>query len=939
MTSVDLFGRRELLDRLAASTDPVTLLVGDSGTGKTAVLEELQAEATAIAPGPVQVARAPGSLQIGLLDGLAAAVSLMVDDMTAAERVGRLIVDAVDRVADSRFKDLRAAVGKHLLSLVRARVGDEMADLLAGFGSAVTVSAEESLAARITAASDGEVVDQIVSFAGEVVELAGESGVQVALDDLDRLDDGDLRRLADLADRLPPGFKIRGAFTTWHATSRQGFETLQLGGAQSVPISGLSERDVAAWLHSEDLDDRLTPSVMAATNGYPVHVADAIALLRRNPSPETLATLTPRQIIKVRTKQAWRELDYPSQVVAAKLCVYTDPLPTPRVCDLLGVDEMAWGALALRLADAGLLLDDERRWFHELRRRVIWQDFISEEMRLAAIQAATAELQSQMALPTARPTDYVEFARIAVQNRGLWDTEAGLAAAVEATRDELAIAAAALELIEYSRGEKAIDAETLLHYATSTYSIDGDPLVALDSLVDRGLMDVARNERAAVAMPIWGSEAAIHVIRGRSAGELGRMPVAQLATAAFESVIRPRLGSFDAAVYGVGAPSMGDASAAIASLHRRPRDGVVHVGGREPGIAVRGSRGAVPLYASVSYRDAGERDAAVERLAHLRQDLWGEDVSVENVLPLPSPNVPSLRFARALEWLDGRRDFSSHMLLPLDPPEPYPLADQVGVRQQLSTLVRERSTALERYAYRVERPVGFAYTQSSNGQVVVEIENFEGVAEIAPSWDRDLLAPFGRLRLADHLGLAPGQSIGRIRWQSSLLGKDPLTDGIVDFSKSAAEFNRLQVAREFEFDESSLSKLLREAFACREADGRALLAALPGMGLSLPVPTTTFAVLKLDEPSPGWVPGAHALLVTGLLPRQGDEDVSFRIVPPHAGGSVAKLRDKRLLEHVFGIDMTSAIPGSVGDAIHGLSRMLGYGWGEVRFRYSDEPAQ
>jgi hypothetical protein len=937
MTRVDLFGRRELLDRLAASTAPVAVLVGDSGIGKTAVLEESQAETTAIAPGPVQVAHAPGSLQIALLDSLAAAVSLMVDDMTAAERVGRLLVDAAGRVADMRFKDLRAAVGRHLLSLVRSRVGEEMADLLADLGAAVTVSAEESLAARITAASDGDVVDQIVSFADEVVKLAGERGVCVALDDLDRLDDGDLRRLADLPNRLPPGFQIRGSFTTWHATSRARFETLQLGGVEGVPIGGLGERDVAAWLDAEGLDDRLTPSVMAATNGYPVHVADAVALLHPDPSPETLASLTPDQIIEVRARQAWRELDAPSQVVAAKLCVYTDPIPTPRVCRLLGVDEMAWGTLAMRLVDSGLLLDDQRRWFHELRRRVIWRDLISDEMRRAAIDAATDELRGQIALPSARPTDFVDFARVVADNGGLQDAEAGLAAAVEATRDELAIAAAALELIEYTHGEQAIDAEVLLSHARNTYAIDGDPPDALDRLVGRGLMYVASSDRAAVAAPIWGSQATIQALLGRAAAELGRIPVAQLASAAFESVIRPRLGPFDAAKYGVGAPSMASASEEVASLHRRPRSGVVYLGSREPGIAIRGSHGAVPLYAMVSYREVGERDAALAGLDRLREDLWGEDVILHEVFPIPSSTVPSLRFARALKWLDGRRDFSLHMLQPVDVPEPYDLADRVAACQQLRYVVRERSSVLERYAYDVEDQVGYAYAQSSDGEVIVEIQNFEGLVEVDPSWSRELHAPFGRLRLSDHLGLTRDQSIGGITWRSGRVGRDPLTETIVDLSKAAARFNHSQVNQEFEFDEPKLSELLREAFARRESDGRALLAALPGMGLSQSTPTTTYAVLKLDEPSPGWVPGAHALLATALLPRRGDEDVVFRIVGPNDGGSAAELRNADLLQHVFGIDSESALSSSLGVAIDGLARMLGYGAGEVRFRYSGEP--
>lgn len=380
---------------------------------------------------------------------------------------------------------------------------------------------------------------------------------------------------------------------------------------------------------------------------------------------------------------------------------------------------------------------------------------------------------------------------------------------------------------------------------------------------------------------------------------------------------------------------MARASEGIASLHRRPRDGVVHLGGREPGIAIRGSRGVVPLYAMVSYREVNERDAALEHLAQVGEDLWGEEVTLDDVLAIPSSVVPSLRFAHALKWLDGRRNFSLHMLLPLDAPEQYDLPYHLAACQQLRTVVRERSSVLELYAYDAEVPIGFAFAQSSAGQLVVEIENYKGVVEVDSSWVSELEAPFGRLQLADHLGLAPNQSIGRITWRAGRFGRrDPVTESIVDLSKAAAQFNRSQVPQEFEFDESTLNELLRQAFACRASDGRALLAALPGMGLSLPVPTTTFVVLKLDEPSPGWVPGAQASLVTALLPRQGDDDVAFRIVPPEAGASVAELRDDELLERVFGIDLALALTNGVSDAVFGLSRMLGYAQGEVRFRYS-----
>lgn len=935
MADVELHGRRDLLEHLADLTTPVTVLVGDSGTGKTAALEESQAASAAVAPDPVQVGRAPGSLQLALLESLASAVALMAQDATATQRIGQILADAASRVTEVRLKDLRAAVGKHLLSMVRARVGDEMADLLEDFGSALTVSAEESLGSRITAASDGDVVDQIVSFAAEVKAMAGEREVHVALDDLDRLDDGDLRRLADLPGRLPFGFCIRGSFTTWHSTSRQRFEMLQMGGITGVPIGGLGESDIEAWLDADGLDVGLADTVMAATNGYPVHVADALELLHRQPSTATLSSLTPDQVIQVRTRQAWRELDIASQIVAAKLCFYRDPLATPRVCSLLGLDEMAWGTFAMRLTDAGLLLEDQRRWFHELRRRVIWRDLLTEEMRRTAIEAATDELRGQLALPGARPTDFVDFARAAAQNEELQQVETGVAEAVKATREEVAIAAAALELIEYSHGEEAIDAEVLLAHARDTYTLVDGALSALDRLVGRGLMHVASNDRAAVAVPMWGSQATVQAIIGRAADELGRIPIVQLATAAFEVAIRPRLGPFVAAMYGVGAPSMAEASEAIASQHRQPRDGVVHLGGREPGIAIRGSHGTVPLSAMVSCRDEVERDAAVARLDQVSGELWGENVTLDDVLRLPTQVVPSLRFARALKWLKGRRDFSLHMQLPIDAPQRYSVAERVAASQRLRAVVRERSSAIERFAYELEDPTGYAYAHSGDGELVVELGNSTRVVEISTAWMRDLHAPFGRLRLAEDLGLEPGQFVRRITWHTGGAAKDPITETIVDLSKAATRFNKNQLPTVVEFEETQLRALLQGAFDRCESDAKALLEALPGMGLSLPTPTTLFAVLELDEPSADWVPGANALLSTALVPMQGDERVMFQLIRGAGSATSGRFTRGEALQAAFDIDPTTALSSSTGEAIGGLSKLLGFGRGEVRFRYVD----
>ena len=933
---MELYGRRDLLESLAASAAPVTLLVGDSGTGKSATLEQSQATSTAVAPPPVQVGQAPGSLQVALLESLAGAVALLTSDLTTAQRIGELLRAAAGKVKEMRLKDLRGAVGNHLLSLVRSRVGDDLADLLSDCGTAISSSAGESLSTRITSASDQDVIDQIVSFATEVKEMAGDREILLALDDVDRLNDDDLRRFADLSARLPPGIRIHASFTTWHATSRERSESLQLGGAEIVSIAGLAETDIEGWLLAESLDVELVVSVMAATNGYPVHVSDAIALLLRNPFPHTLRLMTPAQVLLVRTRQAWRELDLACQIVAAKLCFYQDPLPTERVCDLLGLDEITWGTFAMRLIDSGLLLDDRRRWFHELRRRVIWSDLITGEMRRAAIEAAGAEIAGQLALPSAGPRDYIDFARVANENPDLRTSEPGLAEALNATLDEVAIAAAALELIEYSHGHQAIDAEVLLAHARDRYPAIDDPVAALSRLQAHGLVHVVSDNRSAVAAPTWGSVATVQVIRGRAAEELGWFPVTQLASAVFESIIRPRLGSFGRVMYGVGAFSIAKASEEVSALHRVPRDGVVHVGFEEPGVVVRGSHGTTPLYAAISFRDTVASRAAVGRLDGLTQKLWGVDLDLHDVVHLPTQVVPSLRFARALEWLDGRPNFSLHMLRPVDGERHMSLQEELSACLVLRSVIRERSDTNERFAYEIEQPKGYRFSQSGDSQVILEISNSEDVEELDALGTVDFNQPFARLKLAQDLALPRGQVFRRTTWRIGTSRQDPVTQTVVELCQSAEKFNTKQTPIRVEFDEGKLRALLKSAFERREADGRAILEALPNMGLSLPTPTTTAVVLELDEPSEGWVPGAHARLISAVVPKRGAEDLLFKLYLPNERTPTDPSNPRpEVIRDAFGIDPNSALWHAEGDAIMGLSEMLGYGQSEVRFRYSD----
>jgi hypothetical protein len=911
----------------------VTLLVGDSGTGKTTILEEVQRTSSGLAPPPVQVSRSPGSLQLALLEAEGACAALLANDETAAGRIGRIIVEATNRVTETRVKALRAAVGRHLLGIVRTRISSELGDLLEEFSTALTTSASESLEARIAAAGDRDVVRQVLDLAAELKDLAGSDDIFIALDNLDRLDDGDLRRLQDMVGAIPAGVHIRGTFTTVGMGSRRAADQLGIAGATLVELSGIDEGSVIEWLDEEGFDSRLAGDVIRATNGYPAHVVDAIALLRQSSSSETLRGITPDSVILLRTREAWRDLSIDARNAAAKLSAYSDPIGPERVCALLGSDPVAWGIIETELCDAGIIIGDVRRWFHELRRRAIWDHLLTPEARARAVEAATSELVARLGRPHPTANDFVEFALLASQNDALRRGDSRLDAVLSATIEEIALAAAALELIEFSHGHRAIGAESLIGYARDAYSAIVEPVGSLGELAARGLFHMARTDDAIAISPTWGTEEAVAAVRGRAALELGRLPTVQLATTVFESSLKELLGEFVFAKYGVGIPSLREACSDIAQLRSTPANGVVDFRRNQFGLVVRGSIGRVPIYAMVVYDDEPQRDAARFRMYGLRSEASGNSFVPQDVVAVPETAVPSLRFGRAITWLKGREDFSLHPLTPVESPTRMSLAEQAEVRRVVRAVVRARSGELERFAYGLERPSGYAHADSGTAQVIVRLGNFEGLLALPDSWCQDIDSLEGRLRL-DHEVSQLNATVDHVRLHWPAGTKDPLTDEVVELCGSAAAFNRHQIGIDVDLDGEGLSRMLREAAQRRAEDGRAFLEQLTGMGLAEPSPSTCYAILMLDDPDPRLVPGANAILCTTVCPDRGSGDVELRVMRL----SEVRSSGRTFLEcfnYIFGLPLEDLKSHSVGVAIGGLSRLLGYAEREVRFRYPD----
>ena len=139
---------------------------------------------------------------------------------------------------------------------------------MASFANQIATTIEQDLSARISNATDPDVVDIFIQFAREMLELADGTPLILALDDGDKLDESDRRRLADLAEQLPDGVVIRVAFAMWNGETRANVTTLRAAGLGARELQGLSAPAIGQWLQSKGLDLSETDAVLRASNGY-----------------------------------------------------------------------------------------------------------------------------------------------------------------------------------------------------------------------------------------------------------------------------------------------------------------------------------------------------------------------------------------------------------------------------------------------------------------------------------------------------------------------------------------------------------------------------------------------------------------------------------------------------------------------------------------------
>jgi hypothetical protein len=944
-----IYGREESVAALARNRAPVTLVTGDSGVGKSELLAAAQQAAEdALAPAPLTIPYSGGALQQALLRALGDAVSAYVTAQGRAREIARHIVDVADRLALEGAQELAKVIGKELLALVRGRIGDDVGKAFVEYIGELKSTVDERLAVRLTAAVDPGVAGLVLDFAAEVCGFVGEQQVLLALDAGERLGEQDIRLLADLADRLPDPLRLRLGFST-HTDRHRGQVEFLLGTGDSVAeqqVSGLSVESIATWLADEELDPGAAAEVAGVTGGYALHVGDLIAHLKQGGSIEDAPL---NQLFARRTNEAWQSLSPEIAKHARVLCIFADPLPRERLLAFLELDAPGWGDVEDRLWRARIFSVEVngQRWFHEQRRQYLVREVLGDAERTEANARAAQVLYGLVEAGAVERLG--EFAMVVAAADPLLQADSQLAAAVELARDELALAASLIEIIEPTSARPVVHGDVLLEYARSVFGANGDLIEALRKLGQRDLVVVLEESGVAVVVPYWRSGLTVATVGGRAVRELGRLPVPRAASAVFELQVQPQLGPFSKAHYGLGDPSMGKLSEMAMEL-RRPSQPPVIIGRSDPGsnLLVRGNYAGREFYAAVTFAFYGDRDTARARLQGLSGEVLGQRFEVNDMVSHPVGPVPSRRFLQAAERLTGKALGTALPSRTISLRLESPIALEEALRRKAATLhvVRERSSMLERMATQLDEPIGYAYSSEGDSLYQVEIHGSrEGVEELREHptvrWD-DPYLPF---RLAQILELRPGERIvhTNLRLGGTPSQKDPVVDILASLHWEAVQFNRHQGRRRIiTLDADCLEQILTEAAQRNLEDARALAAAASiGDSIRPPESRTTYLLIELYRATPRFVSGAYSHATYIFVPNpEGLERVRvtlvYRIDPLDPDNLGSDLNAVRSWFQQLGLpgQQRDYHQGS-GELRHVLARMLGNTTDELQLSYPD----
>jgi hypothetical protein len=708
------------------------LVTGPPGVGKSRLLEEAAGRFNELeSPGAgsdlVELEHRSGSLQVALLSALGTALARFesTEDLTA--RWGRVFRGALQRAADATAQDMIRGATTIMNGAVRARLGDPAADALERFEAGLTQALDEQLAHRIRAEADPGATRAFCALAAEVQKLV-EGPILLTFDRAERLADPDFRQLLDLLELLPADVHLNIGQTRARPADEDRITRIKAGATNAggtavltvVDLAGLDENTVARWMIDQGLEpgresDELD-EVMRVTSGYPFHVDLALRAVDRG---ESLDQLTGDDALRLMIQQNYRVLNGDDQRTLMLIAAFTDPPDDQILLEVLGVDSTDWAVLQRRLVDARFLVSTVygMPWFHELGRRVLWNEVLSDAQRTSAATAAVQTLLGHVASAERVRISYcIDLAKLGRFAPEHLEAHAGARAVLDLDRASLAILGA-LEELTGAENPAGFIGDVVSH-ARRRFPAEGDFYDAAEHLDGQNLVVISKNDEDQVLVPFWGSPEARALGLGRIIVEFGRAPVREVAAAVLHSVVIPHCGEFHVA-------SLGSGYATLTTLSREMRERQVHRDGNHvsmhdrPGIIFRAALGSLEFGGAISFNDRVARDEALAAITSEASPsrVFGEPWTPHDVYAWPQPEpLAARRFTAAAELLTGV-NFHFGLTAPSIPNLPTVasyLEEMELVVRTWRTLSR-LTTHLEAAVLDLTRPRGIAFADVEGG--------------------------------------------------------------------------------------------------------------------------------------------------------------------------------------------------------------------------------
>jgi hypothetical protein len=785
--------RSVLADAIAASPTRLCVIAGGPGLGKSNVLwrvAEHPAAGLCVAPHDLRLS---SDLQQVLLQQVAALLHTIADEENV-EQIGRRLLTAAGSLAAGAARELATSVALRLFEVATAGVGPKVAQRLKPLYDEFAAQGTRSKAYEVGELLRPDPLDLLLEFLEVSTELT-EGSLTLRVDEAQNVDDRGLRLLADLSRALPDRTRVVVAWRTSTRAERDALvrlvelaPQLELHDLQPLTSSELNE-----WLQASQAAGLDAEKVRELTAGSPLVIADAL----RRGLPSTQAGAV-RELV-ARTLETLRP---ETRAALARFAVLSRRPPNAELLKIAEVDEPDLARIEVDFRDAGLFsgAGEEGPWLHELRREAVIDLLLDEPARAAACRAAADAIA-----PRAFVNDdwQLELLGLVRGAHSTYHEHAAERVLIDLPWDQVALLAANLELVERSQRMTAID--PLLRYARDVWHATGDLVAALEQLTQAGLLQLRDDGGTPwVGRDPW-SPAVAALLCGLCLEHLGRRPIRDLVGSVVTFGLQSLLGGAEGHFARLGDAGQHD----LVCLAHAVLPGDSRAEPR-PTLVARLSFRDVPMPLVAWYADAVSRDEAIAELRGFAQPLFGNQLRVQRVAPLPTGPEPCTRFLYALgramgvgrEELDEAREASP------------PLSIDESLLRRLRTfdLLWELATPGERAAMELDERTAFAWTIQDDWFWEAEVHGGRRGVEEMRLAHAVRFGPLTRFRLVEALALTPDEDVLGPRGQAPPPGRDlPEVEAVEMALERADGYNGTLPPLVLPVEPSRLAELCREA--------------------------------------------------------------------------------------------------------------------------------